>query len=139
YMVPTAFIELKALPLTANGKLDRRALPKPERSALFGVSYEAPEGEFEVALAEIWAKVLQVERVGRHDHFFDLGGHSLLATRMIYAINQRMGAQLSLSSLFKTPVLMDLAAQVQITREDDCQPPAAPLRIEPDRAARYEP
>ncbi|WP_122614321.1 non-ribosomal peptide synthetase, partial [Pseudomonas viridiflava] len=110
YMVPTAFIELKALPLTANGKLDRRALPKPERSALFGVSYEAPEGEFEVALAEIWAEVLQVERVGRHDHFFDLGGHSLLAMRMVSQVRQQLGVELPLGELFALGELAAVAA-----------------------------
>ncbi|WP_122586090.1 non-ribosomal peptide synthetase, partial [Pseudomonas viridiflava] len=110
YMVPTAFIELKTLPLTANGKLDRRALPKPERSALFGVSYEAPEGEFEVALAEIWAEVLQVERVGRHDHFFDLGGHSLLAMRMVSQVRQQLGVELPLGELFALGELAAVAA-----------------------------
>ncbi|WP_122743106.1 non-ribosomal peptide synthetase, partial [Pseudomonas viridiflava] len=110
YMVPTAFIELKTLPLTANGKLDRRALPKPERSALFGVSYEAPEGEFEVALAEIWAEVLHVERVGRHDHFFDLGGHSLLAMRMVSQVRQQLGVELPLGELFALGELAAVAA-----------------------------
>ncbi|WP_122860479.1 non-ribosomal peptide synthetase, partial [Pseudomonas viridiflava] len=110
YMVPTAFIELKTLPLTANGKLDRRALPKPERSALFGVNYEAPEGEFEVALAEIWAEVLQVERVGRHDHFFDLGGHSLLAMRMVSQVRQQLGVELPLGELFALGELAAVAA-----------------------------
>ncbi|WP_122572556.1 non-ribosomal peptide synthetase, partial [Pseudomonas viridiflava] len=110
YMVPTAFIELKTLPLTANGKLDRRALPKPERSALFGMNYEAPEGEFEVALAEIWAEVLQVERVGRHDHFFDLGGHSLLAMRMVSQVRQQLGVELPLGELFALGELAAVAA-----------------------------
>ncbi|MEE4753798.1 amino acid adenylation domain-containing protein [Pseudomonas alliivorans] len=110
YMVPTAFIELKTLPLTANGKLDRRALPKPERSALFGLNYEAPEGEFEVALAEIWAEVLQVERVGRHDHFFDLGGHSLLAMRMVSQVRQQLGVELPLGELFALGELAAVAA-----------------------------
>ncbi|MCQ9473759.1 amino acid adenylation domain-containing protein, partial [Pseudomonas alliivorans] len=110
YMVPTAFIELKTLPLTANGKLDRRALPKPERSALFGLNYEAPEGEFEVALADIWAEVLQVERVGRHDHFFDLGGHSLLAMRMVSQVRQQLGVELPLGELFALGELAAVAA-----------------------------
>ncbi|MEE4307376.1 amino acid adenylation domain-containing protein [Pseudomonas alliivorans] len=137
HMIPTAWVSLAQLPLTRNGKLDRQALPAPERQS--SARYEAPRNEIEHQMALIWAEVLKCERVGIHDNFFDLGGHSLLATRMIYAINQRMGAQLSLSSLFKTPVLMDLAAQVKNTREDDCQPPAIPLRIEADPAARHEP
>ncbi|MEE5040609.1 amino acid adenylation domain-containing protein [Pseudomonas alliivorans] len=137
HMIPTAWVPLAQLPLTRNGKLDRQALPAPERQS--SACYEAPRNQTEHQMALIWAEVLKCERVGIHDNFFDLGGHSLLATRMIYAINQRMGAQLSLSSLFKTPVLMDLAAQVKSTREDDCQPPAIPLRIEADAAARHEP
>ncbi|ORC58268.1 non-ribosomal peptide synthetase, partial [Pseudomonas floridensis] len=110
YMVPSAFIELTTLPLTANGKLDRRALPKPERSALFGLSHEAPEGEFEIALAEIWAEVLQVGRVGRHDHFFDLGGHSLLAMRMVSQVRQQLGVELPLGELFALGELAAVAA-----------------------------
>jgi arthrofactin-type cyclic lipopeptide synthetase C len=83
-MVPAAFV-LAALPLTANGKVDRKALPAPDLAALFTREYAAPEGEVETALAQIWADVLQVERVGRQDHFFELGGHSLLAMRMVPA------------------------------------------------------
>ncbi|WP_148051104.1 phosphopantetheine-binding protein, partial [Pseudomonas fluorescens] len=88
YMVPTAFVKLAALPLTANGKVDRKALPAPDLAALFTREYAAPEDEVETALAQIWADVLQVERVGRQDHFFELGGHSLLAMRMVSQVRQ---------------------------------------------------
>ena len=71
------------LPLTPNGKLDRKALPAPEGDAYAVRGYEAPVGEIETAVAEIWAEVLKVEHVGRHDNFFDLGGHSLLAVRVV--------------------------------------------------------
>ena len=67
--------ELQALPLTANGKLDRRGLPEPDQSQMAERGYEAPEGETEEKLAQIWADVLKLERVGRRDNFFDLGGH----------------------------------------------------------------
>ncbi|WP_246765914.1 non-ribosomal peptide synthetase, partial [Pseudomonas syringae] len=77
YMVPAAYVRLDALPLTTNGKLDRKALPEPDAQALISRGYEAPQGEVENLLATIWAEVLQVEQVGRHDHFFELGGHSL--------------------------------------------------------------
>ncbi|WP_057407755.1 non-ribosomal peptide synthetase [Pseudomonas amygdali] len=107
YMVPGAYIELTALPLTANGKLDSRALPKPDHSSLLGLAYEPPQGEIEVALAQIWAEVLQIEQVGRHDHFFDLGGHSLLAMRMVSQVRQQMGMELPLGELF---ALGELAA-----------------------------
>jgi len=137
HMIPTAWVSLAQLPLTRNGKLDRLALPTPERTA--GAAYVAPRDDIEEQMAEIWAEVLKCERVGVHDNFFELGGHSLLATRMIYAINQRMGAQLSLSNLFKTPVLMDLAAQVQAGRSNDAQIVPAFLEIEADRDARHAP
>ncbi|MCL5225673.1 non-ribosomal peptide synthetase [Pseudomonas nunensis] len=137
HMIPSAWVSMAQLPLTRNGKLDRQALPAPERNA--GATYVAPRDDTEQRMADIWAEVLKCERVGIHDNFFELGGHSLLATRMIYAINQRMGAQLSLSSLFKTPVLMDLAAQVQAGRSDDTQIVPAFLEIEADRDARHEP
>ena len=110
YMLPAAFVELTTLPLTANGKLDRKALPQPDRLALFGVAYAAPEGELESALARIWSELLQVERVGRHDHFFDLGGHSLLAMRMVSQVRQQLGLDLPLGELF---ALGELAAVAQ--------------------------
>ncbi|WP_435037097.1 non-ribosomal peptide synthase/polyketide synthase [Pseudomonas neuropathica] len=110
YMVPVAFVKLAALPLTANGKVDRKALPVPELSALFTREYAAPEGEVEVALAQIWADVLQVERVGRQDHFFELGGHSLLAMRMVSQVRQRLGVELALAELFANAELAAVAA-----------------------------
>jgi len=137
HMIPSAWVALAQLPLTRNGKLDRQALPAPERSA--GADYLAPRDANEQQMAEIWAEVLKCERVGINDNFFELGGHSLLATRMIYAINQRMGAQLSLSSLFKTPVLRDLAAQVQAGYADETRSEPAFSVIEADRLARHQP
>ena len=102
---------LDALPLTANGKLDRKALPAPEGDAYARGSYEAPLGEVEAALAEIWAEVLGVERVGRWDHFFELGGHSLLAIRLIERM-RRAGLYTDVRALFTTPVLAELALAV---------------------------
>ena len=111
YMVPAAFVQLDALPLTANGKLDRKALPAPEGDAYARRSYEAPLGEIEAALAEIWAEVLGVERVGRWDHFFELGGHSLLAVKLIGRM-RRVGLYVEVRALFTTPVLAELALAV---------------------------
>nr|WP_281355894.1 non-ribosomal peptide synthase/polyketide synthase [Pseudomonas atagonensis] len=112
YMVPVAFVRLDALPLTANGKVDRKALPKPDRAALFTREYEAPHNELETALAQIWAQVLQVERVGRQDHFFELGGHSLLAMRMVSQVRQRLGVELALADLFANAELAAVAEAV---------------------------
>nr|QMN69934.1 PsoC [Pseudomonas putida]QMN69953.1 PsoC [Pseudomonas putida] len=109
YMVPVAFVALPVLPLTANGKLDRRALPRPERTALYEPGYEPPQGELEQALALIWAELLQVERVGRRDHFFSLGGHSLLAMRMVSQVRLRLGVELTLAELFANAELAAVA------------------------------
>ncbi|MCW7541984.1 thioesterase domain-containing protein [Aquabacterium sp. A7-Y] len=108
YMVPAAFVCLPALPLTPNGKVDRRALPAPDQQALALRHYETPQGETEVLLASLWQELLQLERVGRHDHFFDLGGHSLTAMALITRLQGR-GARASLAELFQRPVLKDLA------------------------------
>ncbi|WP_338925281.1 amino acid adenylation domain-containing protein [Mycetohabitans endofungorum] len=108
YMVPSAFVRLDAFPLTPNGKLDRRALPEPDADALAHQAYEAPQGELETTLAEIWAELLGVERVGRHDSFFVLGGHSLLAVQLIERLRRR-GVGLSVRALFDTPTLSALA------------------------------
>ena len=83
YMIPAAFVRLDTLPLTPNGKLDRKALPAPDGGAYTRRGYEAPQGEVETTLAQIWEELLGVEQVGRHDNFFELGGHSLLAVRLI--------------------------------------------------------
>ncbi|PBK54515.1 D-alanine--poly(phosphoribitol) ligase subunit DltA [Pseudomonas syringae pv. actinidiae] len=109
YMVPTHFIVLDKLPLTANGKLDRKALPAPDASQL-QASYVVPQGELEQQLAAIWADVLKIEQVGRSDNFFELGGHSLLATQVISRIRQQLDVELSLRDLFEA---RDLAAFAQ--------------------------
>jgi amino acid adenylation domain-containing protein len=109
YMVPAAFVRLDAFPVTAGGKVDRRALPAPEGDALATGGYEAPEGAAEQVVADIWAEVLRVERVGRRDSFFDLGGHSLLAVQVISRVRQRLAVEVALRDLFSRPVLADFA------------------------------
>ena len=109
YMVPAAFVHLEALPLTANGKLDRKALPAPEGDAYAVRGYEAPQGETEQALAAIWAELLKVDQVGRHDNFFELGGHSLLAVTLIARMRQA-GLNTDVRELFAAPTLAGLAA-----------------------------
>ncbi|MDU9390189.1 non-ribosomal peptide synthase/polyketide synthase [Pseudomonas sp. zfem002] len=106
YMVPTHLIALEAMPLTANGKLDRKALPKPDASQLQN-AYVAPVSELEQQLAAIWAEILKVEQVGLSDNFFELGGHSLLATQVVSRIRKQLGVELSLRTLFEAA---DLAA-----------------------------
>ncbi|WP_192874348.1 non-ribosomal peptide synthetase, partial [Pseudomonas syringae] len=111
YMVPAAYVQLDALPLTANGKLDRKALPAPDAQSLISHGYEAPQGELETLLASIWADVLKVEQVGRHDHFFELGGHSLLAVTLIERMRQ-VGLTADVRVLFSQPTVAALAAAV---------------------------
>jgi amino acid adenylation domain-containing protein len=118
YMVPAAYVQLETLPLTANGKLDRRALPAPELGAYVTGGYEPPQGEAEEALAAIWQEVLKVDRVGREDNFFALGGHSLLATRVMTRVREVLGTDLPLLAIFEASSLSDLATRTeQLLRE----------------------
>jgi hypothetical protein len=103
---------LEELPLTPNGKVDRRALPSPEAGAYGARVYEAPVGEMETWLAEVWSEVLGVEQIGRQDHFFDLGGHSLLANKLVYRIDQEMEVEITLRDVFVYPRLYMLAEQI---------------------------
>jgi amino acid adenylation domain-containing protein len=109
HMIPGAYVWLAAMPLTVNGKLDRKALPAPEGVAFAARGYEAPVGAIEIALAEIWADVLGLERVGRWDDFFELGGHSLRAVQIISRVRQVLGMDVALGALFLRSVLADFA------------------------------
>ncbi|MDB5766296.1 MAG: Amino acid adenylation, partial [Collimonas fungivorans] len=111
YMVPAAYVTLDALPLTTNGKLDRKSLPAPDSDAYAVSGYEAPQGETEIALAAIWSALLQIERIGRHDNFFSLGGHSLLAVTLMERMRQQ-GLQAEVRALFSSPTLAGLAASI---------------------------
>ncbi|MBB5866574.1 non-ribosomal peptide synthetase, partial [Xanthomonas sp. 3058] len=114
-MLPTAYVIVETLPLTANGKLDRRALPAPDADALAVQAYVAPQGELELLLAALWRELLGVEQFGRHDSFFALGGHSLLGVRLISRIRSTLGLELPLAALFAQPRLSDLAQALDTT------------------------
>ncbi|QTB57645.1 non-ribosomal peptide synthetase [Burkholderia pseudomallei] len=109
YMMPVAYVCLPALPLTPNGKLDRNALPPPAHDADSNRGYEAPQGDIEETLARIWEQLLERERVGRHDNFFDLGGHSLLTVSLIERMRQA-DLHADVAALFTTSTLAELAA-----------------------------
>jgi len=109
YMVPAQLIVLDALPRNANSKVDRARLPAPVRVER---AYEAPRDGDETALAAIWCDVLNLERVGRGDHFFDLGGHSLAAVRVATRVAERLGRDVPVRALFEAPVLAQYALQV---------------------------
>ena len=128
HMVPGAFARLEALPLTPSGKVDRGALPAPEGAARARRRYEAPAGETEAALAEIWSELLGVEQVGRHDHFFELGGHSLLALTLIQRMRKR-GLRVGIQTLFNKPRLSELAAELANAPRPEPAARAAPSGI----------
>ena len=111
YMVPSRLIEVAALPLKANGKVDHDALPEEDYSVL-QADHIAPQSVTEKRIAAIWAEVLRIDRVGRHDNFFTLGGHSLLATQVVSRMSTAFGIELPLRRLFESPTVASLAAEM---------------------------
>ncbi|MFF7566720.1 amino acid adenylation domain-containing protein, partial [Streptomyces pseudovenezuelae] len=122
YMMPSVVVELAELPLTANGKLDRAALPAPDSVRRDTTGLVTPRTETERVLTEVWAQVLGMERVGAEDNFFDLGGHSLLATQVISRIREVFGAEIPLSALFDRPTVRELASAVDGSTTDTSVP-----------------
>src|SRR5262249_8399619 len=108
YMLPAAFVVLEQLPLTPSGKVDRRALPEPDAESHASPRYEAPQGEMESALADVWQSLLKLDRIGRQDNFFELGGHSLLIVQMVERLREQ-GLHVEVRSVFDQPRLADLA------------------------------
>ena len=112
YMVPSAFVVLDALPLTANGKIDRRALsaiaPAIERT-----ESQPPQTAIEQTLAALWHQILGLEQIGIHDNFFELGGHSLLATQLMSRVRDAFQIEVPLRSLFETPTIAGLAKSIE--------------------------
>jgi acyl carrier protein len=114
YMVPSAFVFLDAMPLTPNGKLDRKALPVPGRNYRESEDgFAAPGTPVEEMIAGIWAEVLKLEEVGIHDNFFDLGGHSLKATQVMSRVREALQVDLTVRVLFEGPTVAELAARVE--------------------------
>ncbi|HLA75264.1 MAG TPA: amino acid adenylation domain-containing protein [Gammaproteobacteria bacterium] len=109
YMVPSNLVWLEALPLTANGKVDQRALPRPEDHAERELAYVPPATLLEQSIASVWQEVLQVEQVGREDNFFDLGGHSMLMVRVHSRLRELLGKEISVIQLFQYPTVRALA------------------------------
>lgn len=112
YMVPAAFVVMDGLPLSPNGKINRRALPAPGQSRDTAATYVAPRTPLEETLAKIWRDVLHVDKVGVNDNFFSLGGHSLLATQVVSRIRQAANVELPLRHLFEWPTIAELGLAI---------------------------
>jgi acyl carrier protein len=114
YMIPSAFVLLDRLPLTASGKLDRNALPAPDQSRPeLDNFFVAPRTPAEQSMAGIWAEVLKLDKIGIHDNFFELGGHSLLATQLVSRLRDAFRVNLPLRSLFENPTVASLAERIE--------------------------
>jgi acyl carrier protein len=113
YMVPSAFMTLDSLPLTANGKLNVRELPAPEPTRPeLNVNYRGPRTPIEKMLCDLWIELLDVESVGIDDNFFDLGGHSILGTVMISSVRKQINVDLPVRSIFELPTVAELASLI---------------------------
>ncbi|HET6977270.1 MAG TPA: amino acid adenylation domain-containing protein [Pyrinomonadaceae bacterium] len=116
YMIPSEFLSVDQMPLTPNGKVDRQSLPSLGGKQLSQEkNYVTPRNPLENSLADIWAEVLQLERVGATDNFFELGGHSLIATRVISQIRDRLQMEISLQEFFNSPTVTELAQRIEIS------------------------
>jgi amino acid adenylation domain-containing protein len=117
YMIPAYFVQLMMIPLTKNGKADRKALPMPDSTMVAKAEYEGPRNETEEVLARIWSEVLGVEKIGVHDSFFEMGGHSLKGTIMVARIHKELNVKLPLVELFKTPTIAGIGDYISKSRE----------------------
>jgi acyl carrier protein len=123
-MIPSAFVSLETLPWLASGKILRHALPQPEQNRQDSTeAYVPPRTDDEKMIANIWAEVLKVDRIGVDDNFFDLGGHSLLATQVISRVREQSRIEIPVRALFETPTVAGLAATLLLRcpREMDQQ------------------
>ncbi|MGB7498148.1 MAG: amino acid adenylation domain-containing protein, partial [Candidatus Acidiferrum sp.] len=141
HMVPAVFVLLDAFPLLSNGKIDRRALPAPERSRPeLDKAFVSPRTPTEELVAEIWAQLLDLERVGVHDNFFDLGGHSLLATQAVSRIREAFQVEIPLRRLFEVPTVAGLAESIEVARQAGqnlLAPPILPVHRKGDVALSF--
>jgi hypothetical protein len=118
YMVPSTFTLLPTLPLTPNGKVDRKALPDPEPiRPEVAAAFVAPRNELERAIAAIWCDVLQLDRVGVDDNFFDVGGHSLLLVEVRARLDEKLGHDVPIVAMFEHPTIRSLVSH--LTREEE--------------------
>ncbi|WP_148639250.1 non-ribosomal peptide synthetase, partial [Aquimarina longa] len=132
YMIPQLWVTLEAMPLTSNGKIDKKELPEPDLSSLSTQEYIAPRNETELQLSIIWQELLGLDQVGVYDDFFELGGHSLLATRLVSMIRKELGIEVSIRSIFMYSKLEELSTHIS-TVSDTTLLPAIVAQDRPDR------
>ena len=141
HMVPALFVLLDTMPLLSNGKVDWRALPAPDRARPeLDKAFVAPRTPAEELLAQIWAQLLDIERVGIHDNFFDLGGHSLLATQLVSRVREAFRAEIPLRRLFEVPTVAGLAESIEAARlvgQNLLAPPIVPIPRTEDPALSF--
>jgi acyl carrier protein len=129
YMLPSAFVEMDMLPLSPNGKVERKLLPAPDGARPeLEQAYVAPRNEVEQTLSNIWAEVLRLEEIGINDNFFDLGGHSLLATQVISRVEVAFNVELPLRAIFENPTVAGLAMTL-VQAQADLAEEAELLRV----------
>ena len=112
YMIPSYFIQINEIPLTPNGKVDKKALPEPDKLTVMSIEYAAPENETEEALTEIWRKILNVDRIGRNDNFFDIGGNSILLIQMHAKVEKIFPGKITMTDLFAYTTIAKLAEHI---------------------------
>ena len=134
YMLPESVVVLAALPLTSNGKVDRRALPEPELPAR-PLASVPPRTPAEEVIANVWSEVLGIQRVGIHENFFEVGGHSLLATRVISRLREAFAIDLPVRRMFEAPTVAGLAEHVEAARRATAPAVTPPLRALPRTGA----
>ncbi len=118
YMIPPFIIELSEFPLTTNGKVDKKALPAPDRSTIASNEYVSARDETEEQLVKVWEALLSIDGIGVHDDFFELGGHSLLAIKLTNAIRMQFSVQIPLKVLFQLPTIGDLAKYIRLAKSE---------------------
>ncbi|MCX2765105.1 amino acid adenylation domain-containing protein, partial [Aquimarina muelleri] len=117
YMVPKLWVALDTIPLTNNGKLDKKALPEPDSSELSTQEYVSANTELEFQLIDIWQELLEIERIGIHDNFFELGGHSLLATRLVSKIRKELSIEIEIADVFEHTTVSTLGTYLSVQSE----------------------
>ncbi|MBT7410333.1 MAG: non-ribosomal peptide synthetase, partial [Methylococcales bacterium] len=136
YMVPHAFMLIDHIPLSPNGKVDRKALPEPDYTQDDEKEKVLPRNETETKIAEIWQEVLKLDQIGVYDNFFELGGHSLLATQLISRIRQTFQIEPTLQAFFDDPTISGFAIVIDNSDQQAVSVPIPTIKARPRRGKR---